>query len=360
MADPSSTGGIQISEIAAFMAAEPLPPTSAGSSPSTRFIRNVAALVDARSGVGEGGQFSVFLLSEALYSDIKTTPSQEVPLLSNGHDEISDRIWITTAKLGTAYSLSFAWSDQATLYEAIRDGGLGDLPALVVDWRGAVPVGRIYGLGLNQADEQEGVIFERTPIGTAELRAVIHRFWEKSLRTPGLSVEGHAMKVWATATKGVPAARPEERIHGRLLEALKAKFARHDMRAEPPTDDGRIDILIWSVTVSGAGEPVQRNEWVIELKALADRTSTGSTVAGSVVTHALQEGLAQAVAYRARVNALRAALCCFDMRQDDLGDATAFKPISTDAQASKVELWRWYLYRSTSAARRATTYTIPA
>lgn len=353
MAEPRSTGGVGLGEIAAFMGSEPHPPTIAGSSVNTRFIRKVAELVTARAGLGEAGEFSIFLRSDALFDDVADKACKEVPLLSNGQDPVSGNVWISTAKLGTAFSVHIGWSDQATLYKGVRDLGLGRLPALVVDWRGAKPVGSLYPEGLDHPDDQERVIFSNAPITPPEMKAMLQRFWEKSLRTPGLSVEGHALKIWETAAKGIPAHRPEERIHGRLLDALKARFALHDMRAEPPTDDGRIDVLIWSMTLSAANEPVQRNEWVLELKALTDRTSTDEPVGPGVVSEALQGGLEQAVAYRARTKALRAALCCFDMRKDDVGDATTFATIASEASALSVEVWRWYLYRSTRAARKA-------
>lgn len=335
------------------MSAEPFPPALAGASIQTRFVRKIADLVSARAGLGEKGHFSVFLLSEALHEDTAGHDCEEVPLIANGQDVISNHVWIATARFGTAFRCKLPWADQTTLYAAIRNAGLGHLPALVVDWRTANPVGTVYSGGLNQSDDNSRVIFENSPISANDLRAVLDRFWLKCLRTPGLTIEGHAMKVWEKASKGIPAERPEERIQGKLLDAIKTHFTRHDMRAEPYTDDGRIDILIWSNTTSMSGMPVQLNEWVLELKAITDRTSTDQPKPPSLVDPELRGGLEQAMAYRGRTKALHAALCCYDMRTKDVGDAATFATVASDALTNNVALWRWYLFRSTSAARHA-------
>lgn len=357
MASSQGTGGVSLEEIEEFMSAEPLPPSLAGASIQTRFVRKIADLVSARAGLGEKGEFSVFLLSEALHDDTAGHDCEEVPLVANGQDVISNQVWIATARFGTAFRCKLPWADQSTLYAAIRSAGLGHLPALVVDWRSATPIGTIYAGGLNRSDDNSKVVFESSPISASSLRAVLDRFWAKCLRTPGLSVEGHAMKVWETASKGIPAERPEERIQGKLLDAIKTHFTRHEMRAEPYTDDGRIDILIWSSTVSMAGMPVQLNEWVLELKAITDRTSTDQPKPPSRVNPELQGGLEQAMAYRGRTKALHAALCCYDMRAKDVGDVATFSTIAAEASRNDVALWRWYMFRTTSAARHAALAT---
>lgn len=353
MVSSPHTGGVSIAEIEDFMNAEPHPPTLAGASIQTRFVRKIADLVAARAGFGESGEFSVFLLSEAIHDDMAGQDCEEMPLVANGQDVISNHVWISTARFGTAFRCKLSWADQTSLYGAIREAGLGHLPALVVDWRTVRPIGTVYPTGLGNSDDNSRVVFESSPITGTDLRGVLDRFWEKCLRTPGLSIEGHAMKVWEKASKGVPAERPEERIQGKLLDAIKTHFTRHDMRAEPYTDDGRIDILIWSTTVSMSGMPVQLNEWVLELKAITDRTSTDQPKPAAAVGPELRGGLDQAIAYRGRTSALHAALCCYDMRANDLGDAGTFAPLATDAATNDIALWRWYLFRSTSAARRA-------
>ena len=355
MADPPSLGGVspeEIERIAQMLGA----PTIAGATLTTRFFRRVSALVATRAGRGETGQFTVFLQSEALFDDAQRCSHTEAPLLANGADPVVDRVWLSTASLSASFELLLQWSDAASLFQALRDASLGEIPAVVVDWRTGVPLGRLYRSGLSNHEDFESIYFDDVPITRTQMKEVLDNFYERSLRTPALIIEGHAKRVWKESAQGVPESRPEEVIQGRLLEALKAVFARHDLRAEPVTDDGRADIVISMKTISPGGLPAVVNEWVLELKALTDRTTTGNSVPPSSIVQAIQGGLEQAVGYKTQLNALQAALCCYDMRASDCGDDAAFHHIKDDAEHHDVPLWRWFLFRSTAASRAAKGY----
>lgn len=355
MDKPPNLGGVSPEEVENI--AETLGvPTMAGASLTTRFTRRVSALVATRAGRGDAGQFSIFLQSETLVEDANRCSHTAAPLLANGADVISDRVWLSSASLSTSFELLLQWSDAASLFQAVRDAGLGEIPAVVVDWRTGAPLGRLYRSGLINHEDSEEVFFESVPITSDQMKEVLDRFYERSLRTPLLVVEGHAKRVWKNASEGTPENRPEEVIQGRLLEALKAVYARHDLRAEPVTEDGRADIVISMKTTSAVGLPAVVNEWVLELKALADRTTTGNPVPNGNVVKAIESGLEQVVAYKAQLNALQAALCCYDMRADDCGDEASFAHIEEEAEQSNVPLWRWFLFRSTAASRAAKGY----
>ncbi len=355
MADPPSLGGVspeEIERIAQIIGA----PTVAGASLTTRFFRRVSALVATRAGRGESGQFTVFLQSEALFDDAKRCSHSEAPLLANGADPVVNRVWLSTASLSTSFELLLQWSDAASLFQAVKDASLGEIPAVVVDWRTGVPLGRLYRSGLSNHEDAEAVYFDDLPVTRTQMKEVLDNFYERSLRTPALVVEGHANRVWKESAQGVPAHRPEEVIQGRLLDALRAALARHDLRAEPVTNDGRADIVISMKTISPGGLPAVVNEWVLELKALTDRTNTGNPVPPGNIVQAIQGGLEQAVGYKTQLHALQAALCCYDMRATDVGDDAAFAHIKDDAADHDVPLWRWFLFRSTAESRAAKGY----
>lgn len=92
MADPVSLGGVSESEIAATAAAIGVP-SDAGSSLITRFIRGVVSLVTTRRTRGETGQYAVFLQSDAVSEHIKKCSHVEMPLLANGADPVSDKVF---------------------------------------------------------------------------------------------------------------------------------------------------------------------------------------------------------------------------------------------------------------------------
>lgn len=353
MAEPGSLGGVSQTEIQQMAEAIGSPPSEAGASLSTRFVRQVSSLVAARSAVGESGEFSVFIRSESLISDLAKVAYSEFPLLMNGQDTVSDRAWISTASLNATYNLTLAWTDQASLYTAVRATGLGHLPALVVDWRPARPLGHFYPDGLGSPDLADRVIFEDIPISEDEMKEAMDNFYNRSLRSPLLIAEGHADRVWSDAAKGIPRDRPEEKIQGRLTDALKSRFARHDVRAEPVTADGRADVIVYRRTLSLQNLPAVQTQWVLELKALCDMTSNGTATGSSHIPEAIKSGLEQVVAYKGQLSALRGAVCCFDMQKKDHGDNAIFNHIAASAQQLGIDLWRWFLFRSTADSRQA-------
>jgi hypothetical protein len=145
-------------------------------------------------------------------------------------------------------------------------------------------------------------------------------------------------------------------IQGRLLDVLKATFSCHGLRAEPVTEDGRADIIVYSKALSQASRPATITEWVLELKALCDMTSTGTKIGSGKIPDAIRDGLEQVVAYRLRFNGENAAVCCYDMQKSDVGDEACFAHVTHEAASHKVELWRWYLYRDTKESRKARGY----
>jgi hypothetical protein len=276
-----SIGGISISQIEGA-AGNLEAAAEAGASLTTRFVRRVADLVIMRSQKAEEGDFAVFLQSEALSSDVSHCAAEEVPLLKNGFEPISGHVWLTTSSVSTCFDVKVQWTDAASLFQVIRNCRLGALPALVVDWRSGHPLGALYKSGLDDS-EYENVVFEGVPISIDQMKATLDRFFERALRTPALIAEGHAPRIWKNPTKGIPVERPEEKIQGRLLDNLRGVFVAHQLRAEPVLEDGRADIVVFKKTVSQGGQPAVVTEWVLELKALCDRTTTDTTIPTSKV-----------------------------------------------------------------------------
>ena len=358
MVDPVSFGGVNESEIAATVA-EVGVPTEAGSSLITRFIRGVVRLITARQTRGERGQFAVFLQSDAVSEHVKKCHHVEVPLLANGADPVSDKVFLSSPNLRASFRLCLDWTDDTSLFSAIRGVGLGDVPALVVDFRGQVPIALFYRAGLDVPETAEEIALSGLPITTEKMKDALDHFYEASLRTPFLITEAHGQRVWKDARTGIPEPRPEERIQGRLVDLLRGAFPRHNLRAEPRTPDGRADIVVSRNTTSIDGLPAVVTEWVLELKALADMTSNG-TPSSADIPEAVRSALEQALAYQTQLNGVRAAVCCYDMREDDEGDTACFAHIAAVAVTNQVPLWRWYLFRDTAASRGARGYLTPA
>lgn len=346
----SNLGGITLEEIKNSAREQPFP-DNAGATPSERFLMKISALVTIRQQQGDSGGVAVFLQSDALQSDAEDCGGTFHPVIATGNDPIAGKVWLSNAALGAAYALNIDCSDQAVIFGKVRSAGFGGLPALVIDWRGNVPVGRFYAKGLENVDFVHDVALAYTEITRDDLKDCLDHFYNTSLATPLRTREGHAPAVWGDASKGWPAHRPEERIQGKLIEQLRSRYTKHKVRAEPKNDDGITDLVIYAETRDVSGKKIIVKEWVLELKALTDRTEAGNTIGVADTRGRVVEGITQAVAYRHREHANNAALCCYDMRAADEGDRACFAEIQEEAMREAVYLWRWFLHRSSSALR---------
>lgn len=355
MVKVGSLGGVSDEEISSAALSMVSPPTEAGASLDTRFVRKISDLVDLRLSKGEVPALTIFLRSDSLQKDRQACSCTEFPLLTNGQDPISGAVWLSTASISSAYKLELPVSKDYRIFESIRQAGLGHLPAVVIDWRSSPPLGALYREGLNQSDLNEQVSFEIRAVSQSEIKEALDRFYERAFRTPLLSGEGGGNKVWSDASKGIPMFRPESIIQGRLCDMFKSFLTRHEIRPETTTQDGRADIVIYRKALTQSNMPAIVNEWVLELKALCDMTSLGQPVAATKIPEAISGGLEQAIAYKSTLNAINAALCCFDMLKSDTKD-THFKHVAQPAKDVSVHLWRWYLFRSTSESRSAKHY----
>lgn len=344
-------GGITLQEIAD--AAHELPfPENAGASPSERFVLKISALVTVRQAQGENGGIAVFLQSPSLQSDIQgQTGAQFNPIIATGNDPIASRVWLSNASLGGAYALNIDCGEPSVVVDAICSVGFGDLPAFLIDWRGAVPAGRFYSRGLSNLDHVQEVALAYEEITEQDLKLCLDNFHRTSLATPLRTREGHAPAVWTDAGAGIPAHRPEERIQAKLIEHLRSRYSKHVVRAEPKNDDGITDLVIFAHTTDTAGSKIIVKEWALEMKALTDRTESGNAIPASDTRNRIEEGITQAIAYRDKEHARKAALCCYDMRRDDEGDDACFSAVQGEARNEGILLWRWFLFRSSGALR---------
>jgi hypothetical protein len=344
-------GGVDPSQIAEI--AKEAPSYEAGASASERFVRTVTALVERRHEAGEAAGFSVFLRSQAVNDDVKDRETVPLPFVCNGNDPISQRVVIADTLLGRAYTLSITADPH--VFEALEAHGLGKHPALVVDWRGDSPKAMFWPRGVAGGDPVELYLADHE-ITPEEMKAILDDFYTARLRTPQTITEGHGQRVWEDSSRGWPADRPEEQIQGILIAFLRGRL-RHDIRPELPNAEGRLDVQISARLHDGNGARIVKKIWILELKALTDKTATGGDVPAGTVLSGLRKGVNQAYSYREAEHANRAALCCFDMRKDDLGDGAVFGPILKEANDNSVHLWRWFLFRSSHTARVAAAKT---
>lgn len=346
-------GGVTPEELAEFSKVSVGPPGIANTSASARFVVHVAQLIVRRAEARELGGFAFFLCSDRIQKHAKYCIGGPEPFLLNGNQPILGNVWIASAPMGDARRVDTQSNDVSGLFLEIQGGPLANLPTAIVDWEAAEPKAVFYPEGLSKPDNMISVDLSGSQISDKEIKWALDHFHQKRLMAPQLIKEGGGTPIWENASKGVPRENVEGRIQGRLMDSLQSRFPRHELHGEPVVKEGRADIVVYFITVDTVGNPVSRSDWVLELKALREKTHTGGKVAKNKAGAAIKEGLSQVIRYRTKRPALNAALCCYDLRKENLGDESSFNSIKVEAAVEKVYTWRWYLYRSAPAVRRA-------
>jgi hypothetical protein len=346
-------GGVPEAEIRALLDEEGLP-FDAGADRIGRFLRKLAALIIMRIQRGDGGPFAMFLLGEGVKERVGgcSCGAKSKPLFSNGNDSIGTRVWMMNALLAETHELEIEFADDGETFAAVIAAGLGDLPAVTLDLRTAgEPRLSLFPEGCDKPGVKYEIEIADRPIEPARMKAALDTFYEENLRTPMIAKAGHATSPWKDASKGVPNFKPEEIIEGRLLPQLKRLFPTHDCRSQRVNDDGIVDISVYMPEPTRSGLPGRRCDYVLELKALADRTTNDNP---STTDHAeqIEKGYIQALAYSTQEESLQAALCLFDMRAADFTDEACFAEVKDRATVEKIDLWRWKLLRSSEEGRR--------
>lgn len=346
-------GGVPEAEIRALLDEEGLP-FDAGADRVGRFLRKLAALIITRIQRGDGGPFAMFLLGEGIKERVGRCKcgAKSKPLFSNGNDPIGARVWMMNALLAETHELEIDFADDGETFAAVITAGLGDLPAVTLDLRTpGEPRLSLFPHGCDQPGVKHEIVITDRPIDKARMKAALDTFYEENLRTPLIAKAGHATSPWKDASRGVPNSRPEEIIEGRLLPQLKRLFPTHDCRSQAVNDDGIVDISIYMPEPTRSGLPGRRCDYVLELKALADRTTNDNP---STTDHAeqIRKGYIQALAYGTQEKALQSALCLFDMRATDVTDDDCFADVKDRAVTENIDLWRWKLLRSSEEGRQ--------
>jgi hypothetical protein len=340
-------------EIRALFDEEGLP-FDAGADRLGRFLRKLAALVIMRIQRGDVGPFAMFLLGEGVKERVGgcSCGAKSKPLFSNGNDPIGTRVWMMNALLAETHELEIEFADDGETFAAVIAAGLGDLPAVTLDLRTAgEPRLSLFPEGCDMPGLKYEIEIADRPIDPARMKEALDTFYEENLRTPMIAKAGHATSPWKDASKGVPSNRPEEIIEGRLLPQLKRLFPTHDCRSQRVNDDGIVDISVYMPETTRSGLRGRRCDYVLELKALADRTTNDNK---STTDHAeqIEKGYIQALAYSTQEESLQAALCLFDMRAADFNDEACFAEVKDRAVVEKIDLWRWKLLRSSEEGRQ--------
>ena len=320
----------------------------------SRFIVGVVRLLRRRKAEldrlekTDGGNIAIFVLKPG---PPPTFPgARREPMLYNGLSMVNGRVWSTAAAVASAHYVDLPQnaSDDGLISFVTDDLDLGSFPTLIFDPRPASPLLLWYPEGLANLDNVEEKALSGEVSPQKVIDAIDRLYWE-CLITPGSLPRGGSL--WNDSGKYWPTDDVESLVQAHLKVCLTSWFPFCTVRHEQTQQAGRTDLEIEE------NDPYDytsiTRHAVIELKVLRNFGSTGSVVSDSVANVWIEEGVLQAAGYRTMKSFRWSALCCFDMRRDDIGRGTCFAHVQQKAETNHVELWRWFLYASSASLRQA-------
>jgi len=318
-----------------------------------RFLRGVSRAAKKRFGKpDEPASHSpcIFVLHPPTAPEIDGRDRQHVPMVGNGLNPLSNRVWLTNFRVNDSYSyaLTDAESDGETWEWLTSELGVGELPTVVLESRHGGLTATFYPAGISHPKLAEESDLTRTEITPDAVFAAIDEIYKGDLCTP--DAQGETGTAWAEAPKGYASQKAEKSVQKTLKIGLARAFSEFIVREEQPQIMGRTDLEI-EEALDDDPTTVTRH-FVLELKVLRDCSDSGRTkYVDADNQKVIESGLIQVKAYREHKPTRAAALCSFDMRKVYSG-RRAYGFVRERAETVDVLLWIWHLFASSDAARR--------
>lgn len=323
--------------------------------PSVRFIEGVTRLLRTRLAknpqTSDSNLPAVFLLHPTPIHRKNFIESRRVPMLDNGLTPLTGRLWFLSAAAISGHYIPIeeclnAYDDDA-LFSFITDIlATGSVPAVLFDPRAGISTIRFYPNGIAHPEYYRLLPLNGSHTSIKDILEAITHIYESCLITP--DAQPTAAKLWTKSDKWFPAENAEALIQVSLKAGLVGAFPWCVVRHEQASTPGRVDLELEENDPAQPGSTIRHA--VIELKVLRSFRSTGTPVPQSETEDWVESGVLQAAAYRDDKRSRAAALCCFDMRKEDLGDS-CFSHVSSLAGNRDVILQRWYIFASSKLYR---------
>ncbi len=318
-----------------------------------RFVSNVAKLIRRRGAQPDAGgdptRPAIFLLQPSPRQlELGAEPKRE-PMLNNAQTPVNGRIWFVSAVVVSGRYIDFEATDDDAMFTLITDDmGKGAVPTIIFDPRLPMPEARYYPSGLDEPELCEIISVTSTDVTLDRVLEAIEGTYKDDMITPEQQTKPG--KLWHNQGKWWPKRDAEDLIQMYLKIGLNRAFRTCDVRHEKVIAEGRLDLIIEE------RHPIDReivtNHAVLELKVLRSYGEGGANYTEEYNLDWIKKGVKQAFSYRKGKGAKWSALCCFDMRKSDTGEA-CFEHVRDMAKGLKVHLKRWFLYAKSEYLRDA-------
>jgi hypothetical protein len=321
--------------------------------PDARFISGVAKLIRRR--IAQAGKKAdpvrpaLFLLKPKVQIQGLDIAPKRVPMLDNGLTPVTGRLWFVSPVVVAGSYVELKDCDDDELFSIVTDElQLGDVPTVIFDPRSQTREVRFYRNGLNCPEDYEPSSVSYTNLSLPRVLETIDRIYKQCLITPG--AQGQAGRLWKKNSKFLPIENTERVVQFYLRIGLTTAFPYCTIRPEQHDVPGRLDLEIEE------SNPIDRSCFtrhaILELKVLRSYWSTGTIVSEGYTLNCVESGVKQAASYRDERDARAAALCCFDMRRKNTGEA-CFEHVVGLAKEHQVELRLWFIYATSKQYRDA-------
>ena len=323
-------------------------------SDESRFVSGVVQLLikrtaelDAR-GESENTDIAIFVLRSIPPDSV--SEARRVPMFDNGRTVVVGRLWFTSAPVASAKYVSLpADDDDDARFSFVTDElELGSQPTLIFDPRTSTPELRWYPYGLGQADNYELMPLSGN-VNPQDVFEAIDHLYRECFVTPGSLPL--VQLLWQEPDRHWPNRLAEKMLQSHLKSGLVLRFPYCKVRHEQTQTSGRTDLEIEQPHHPDRSTVTRHG--IMELKVLSSYGSTGSTVSDVESERKIVEGVQQAAAYRNDKESRWTSLCCFDMREVNIGDSQCFAHVREFADDQAVELRRWFIYANSALYREA-------
>jgi len=314
-----------------------------------QFQLNVAKLIVRReqNANAERDQPAAFVLVSPEQYRTERLGRTEERLIYTGSKRVTGRIHFVTADAISSLAEDFSGDDKP-LFARLGSLPYASSPTLLYVPQAPTSTLSFYPKG---TATDEGVIeisLVKQNITAEAIEDAIHALYLQEFVTPD---QCYPLKLWLDPGHGKPMETAEKGVQQLLRAGLSTRFFPCSIRQEQPGKPGRTDLEIVDDRTTPEGQSIHHA--VLELKVLRSRGSTGNQVTNADTDKHIQEGLEQAYTYGLDKNTLQKLLCCFDMRDTDIGNESTFAHVKAHATTLKVLLRRWFLYRDSAAYRAA-------
>ena len=313
-----------------------------------RFLVHHEAALEA-NGESFNEDIAIFVLEPNPHASIEDV--QPEPMFNNGLPEIGGRLWFTTAAVITAHYVELPqYTNDGDLFAFVTDkSDIGGLPTLIFDSRAGVQLPlRWYPEGLSNAEKCKSMPLTRG-VSPDEVFEVIDLIHSESFITPNSMPPG--ARLWEDSANYYVKSDAEALVQSHLQTGLVSRFPHCKVLHEQPQTAGRTDLEI--VEPDRDDRTRSTLHAIIELKVLRSFGATGSSMSDSRTRGQIREGVIQAAAYSGINSPRWSALCCFDLRMNNVTDEECFEHVIDRASDLDVKLWRWFTYASASEYRMA-------